>query len=518
MSATQAAICPGGSSELSATGGTVGTGAVTKWYTNEAGTNALASTTVSPTATTTYYVRREGTCGNTAMQSVTVTVNTESTQFTSVSATQAAICPGGSSELSATGGTVGTGAVTKWYTNEAGTNALASTTVSPTATTTYYVRREGTCGNTAMQSVTVTVNTPVALGNFTFKQNGAIVAAPNVKVGTPLTIEIPYTGTLPVTASFTLEGTGATIFINGNAISTANGMLSTTFTFTTAQIGVYALTANISNSCGPISKRYEYVVAFEDGMVTGGGWINSPVVTELECGTCSFMRVGGKANFGFVAKAQKGQTIPTGNTEFQFQAGNLNFKSTAYEWLTVSGTRAQFKGTGSINGVGSYKFMLTAIDDNVSGDRFRIRITDLNDVTVYDNQVNTTDTDGLTSDNTLLGGGSIVIHQLKSTSTKGLVSAGTVAPESFETTKFQNYPNPYNDRTTITFSSVKEESFALEVYDVKGALVRKVDMGVTEAGKTYSYEFESRNMPEGMYFARLITPSGVQTIKMVLKR
>ena len=44
--------------------------------------------------------------------------------------------------------------------------------------------------------------------------------------------------------------------------------------------------------------------------------------------------------------------MPTGNTEFQFQAGNLNFTRPAYEWLVVNqnGTNAQFKGTGTVNG------------------------------------------------------------------------------------------------------------------------------------------------------------------------
>lgn len=37
----------------------------------------------------------------------------------------------------------------------------------------------------------------------------------------------------------------------------------------------------------------------------------------------------GKATFGFVSKYKKGATLPTGETEFQFKAGNLNFMSTS---------------------------------------------------------------------------------------------------------------------------------------------------------------------------------------------
>ena len=46
--------------------------------------------------------------------------------------------------------------------------------------------------------------------------------------------------------------------------------------------------------------------------------------------------------------------MPTGNTQFQFQEGNLDFESSAYQWLVVSGSKAQFQGTGTINGTGNY--------------------------------------------------------------------------------------------------------------------------------------------------------------------
>jgi hypothetical protein len=31
----------------------------------------------------------------------------------------------------------------------------------------------------------------------------------------------------------------------------------------------------------------------------------------------------------------QGANVPTDNTEFQFKAGDLNFKSTSYDWLIV---------------------------------------------------------------------------------------------------------------------------------------------------------------------------------------
>jgi hypothetical protein len=126
------------------------------------------------------------------------------------------------------------------------------------------------------------------------------------------------------------------------------------------------------------------------------------------------MNVSGKANFGFVSKYQKGANTPSGDTEFQFKEGNMNFKSTSYEWLVVAGARAQYKGVGKINGGSSdFGFMLTAIDSSVNGggnaDTFRIKIWNtLSGIVVYDNQNGQSDDSDA---GTQLGGGSIVIHK-----------------------------------------------------------------------------------------------------------
>jgi hypothetical protein len=140
------------------------------------------------------------------------------------------------------------------------------------------------------------------------------------------------------------------------------------------------------------------------GFVTGGGWIYSEVgwcQLDLACAEAE-----GKANFGFVSKYKKGATTPTGQTEFQFKAGDLNFHSSSYEWMVVNqgGTNAQFKGAGTINGEGTYRFMLWAGDGDP--DTFRIRIWEEDgdgiETDIYDN--------GFDQE---LGGGSIVIHTKK---------------------------------------------------------------------------------------------------------
>jgi hypothetical protein len=169
--------------------------------------------------------------------------------------------------------------------------------------------------------------------------------------------------------------------------------------------GVYTLTLTVSDEDGGVAiEFFQYVVVYdpEGGFVTGGGWIWSPEGAYVPDPSLT-----GKANFGFVSKYKKGANVPTGNTEFQFKVADLNFKSTSYDWLVIAGTKAMYKGTGTINGEGEYGFMLSAIDG--SPDKFRIKIWDkATEAVVYDNQLGVADgIDPVTE----LGGGSIVVHK-----------------------------------------------------------------------------------------------------------
>ena len=119
--------------------------------------------TVSPAATTTYYGGYVDACGHTTTcQSVTVTVDAISGNPTGASASVNPICPGGSTNLTLTGGGGGLGAVITWYTGSCG-GTVAGTgsplSVSPASTTTYYGGYVDACGHTTTcQSVTVTVS------------------------------------------------------------------------------------------------------------------------------------------------------------------------------------------------------------------------------------------------------------------------------------------------------------------------------------------------------------------------
>jgi hypothetical protein len=167
--------------------------------------------------------------------------------------------------------------------------------------------------------------------------------------------------------------------------------------------GVYEVILTVTDDDGGSATAvYQFIVIYDPsaGFVTGGGWIDSPEEAYKPDPSLT-----GKANFGFVSRYKKGTDTPTGNTEFQFQAGDLNFHSSGYKWLVVTGSDyARFKGSGIINGEGDYRFMLWAGDG--SPDTFRIRIwveDELgNETDIYDN--------GFDQE---ISGGSIAIHTKK---------------------------------------------------------------------------------------------------------
>ncbi|MFC5623096.1 hypothetical protein ACFPWR_00005, partial [Algoriphagus winogradskyi] len=156
-------ICEGDSFALSATSSTV-TNPIFRFYTSQDLTTEITDLTVSPATTTTYYVTvsGDGVCENAPGDAaeVTVTVNPSATA-TDIQAMGDTICEGDSFTLSASSSTV-TNPVFRFYTSQDLTTEITDLTVSPAATTTYYVTvsGDGVCENAPGDAaeVTVTVN------------------------------------------------------------------------------------------------------------------------------------------------------------------------------------------------------------------------------------------------------------------------------------------------------------------------------------------------------------------------
>jgi len=93
------------------------------------------------------------------------------------------------------------------------------------------------------------------------------------------------------------------------------------------------------------------------GFATGGGGANSPAGADLASPSGS-----GPVTFAFNPKyLPNNSTVPAGDLEFHYNAGNIVFKSTSWDFLVVTnGNRGQAQGTGTLNGSTVCKFSLDA--------------------------------------------------------------------------------------------------------------------------------------------------------------
>ncbi len=83
-----------------------------------------------------------------------------------------------------------------------------------------------------------------------------------------------------------------------------------------------------------------------------------------------------------------------------------------------------------------------------------------------------------------------------------------------------NAPNPFNRMTTVRYQITSPGSVSLRVYNVAGQVVRTLVSGSKSAG-AHSASWDGRDdrgraLPGGVYFARLATSQGSQTVKLTM--
>lgn len=215
-------------------------------------------------------------------------------------------------------------------------------------------------------------------------------AAPSITSATGPATPTPVGKTVVVTASFTDPGTSDshTCTIDWkDGTRPAPGRLTDSgdtcraeHVYATAGIQRPVITVSDDDGGTDSTTLPEVIVYDRDaGPAFGAGTITSPAGAFP-----ARPALTGKAAFTFGARYRKGATTPTGEAAFVFGAAKLTFRSTGSDWLVITGSRAVYQGSGTVDGKGGYGFRITAADDP---DTYRIRIwrKSTGDV-VYDNR------------------------------------------------------------------------------------------------------------------------------------
>jgi PKD domain-containing protein/matrixin len=245
-----------------------------------------------------------------------------------------------------------------------------------------------------------------------------IAAAPNpAAAGTPVTVTTTFTdpGTLDAHTCTINWGDGTT---TSGTVSPPTGSGTCTGTHTYTAGGVLTITVTVTDDDGGSDTDTAFITLIGlSEKVTGGGWIKQPAGAVPDKGEMAY--------FGFNAKQHMGDTVPTGETNFKYRPSDLHFHSTSYEAVVVTITpdpatpdKAEWWGSGTINGAGDYCFKVNVTDAGEPGknDSFRIRIwqkvtgtttcavpAPAPPLLLYDNGF-------ATQSETTLGGGNIQIH------------------------------------------------------------------------------------------------------------
>ncbi|MEL1240607.1 Ig-like domain-containing protein [Flavobacterium flavipallidum] len=333
-------FCSGATvSNLSATGSGI------KWYSASTGGSALASTTALTNGTHYYASQTVSGCESTSRLDVTVSVNSYSVAPTSITGTTT-ICNGTSTTLTLNGGSAGTGATAKWYSGSCGGTLVgtgSSISVSPTLTTTYFVRYEGICNTTSCVSTTVTVNPlPDAAGII----SGTTSLCKGVS---SIVYSVPVI-TNATSYSWTYTGTGATISGTTHSIT-----IDFATNATSGNLTVYGV-----NSCGNGTVSASYTITLNDvpSAPTAGTPTNPTCTVPTGSVTLSNLpssgtiyRIGSYANASYTITGGGTQTI-TGLLPgtYYFSASNGSCTSGTVSVIIVAPETNTWSTSGWSNG------------------------------------------------------------------------------------------------------------------------------------------------------------------------
>lgn len=323
-------FCPAQTKTLTATG----TASTYSWMPGGATTSSIV---VSPTITTVYTLTASN--GGTCTSTYTVQLTANSNPVLSTNASPAAICPGGSSNLTAGGATTYT------WSNGALTN---TTVVAPTVTSTYTVIGKSVVGCTSTKTLAVTVNSSPTLA----VNSGTICAGNSFTITPSGASTYTYSSGSAVvsptsTSSYTIIGTAANT-CTGSAISTVTVNATPTITVNSGGIcagNSYTITASGANTytwntgantnsivVTPTATTNYSVV----GSSTLGCVSSSSAVSTVTVSSTPTLAV----NSGSICLGNPFTMTPSGASTYTYSSGSAIVSPTVNTTYTVTGSSA----------------------------------------------------------------------------------------------------------------------------------------------------------------------------------
>jgi hypothetical protein len=361
-------------------------------------------------------------------------------------------------------------------------------------------------------------------------------------INTPITLSAQVSGNIAgILIKFYIDG--VELPKDPNNLDVTNELGIATITIPALAEQVYGVSAIAGNGCVISAPGFLPVYDPSRGFAVGNGSFDSSAGSYLTNTTCV-----AKARFGFSIKYKKGTTIPQGELDFQLKKAKMKFESISFQWLVISGNKTQFKGTGKINNLGTYNFTVTAIDngicemedehdgdgddehdhhngydrdDNRLGyhrdgkkcndrrcsipDQFRIVITTITGVVVYDNQIGMLQ-DGYAVSN--ITRGAIEVNDTKIT--KKNVAGNIIAPKAKATIfNLFAYPNPTNSQFVLVVEGGSNEKINVVIYDELGRMIKHID---NIDGQQIKF---GEGLPSGSYIAIINQGINQKTVRLI---
>jgi len=381
-------------------------------------------------------------------------------------------------------------------------------------------------GNGRIYTITITINDGC---NLPVSSSTQVIVAHNItgpQSGNPFKIgsTVNFSGTFwdkpgnRHTSKWLVDNSSVVTGTLTEPSGNQNGKVTGSYKFNNP--GVYKLQMNVTDQTGVTSYAntngdLDAIVVIYDpngGNTYGGGYYNSPAGALKSNPTAI-----GKASYGFAMNYFKNSTNPKGETQFEFTVGDFEFNALNFDYLVISNSMAQFKGTGKITGGQSgVGFTMTVVDGQFDGsgvDKIRMKIYNKNTGTViYDNQPGASDA---ALPIQAVGTNSVIVI---SGSNSSLTSANTNQKTEMEskTEEVSNgleviaYPNPSTNNFTISIKgSSKTEKVTMQVVDMLGRIIETRNVNANSA-----IRFGERYRP-GTYFVRIRQGKEHKQMKLV---